>query len=114
MKTYYVANERITRTHKRLAFEGGSEQIRYDYSGFAEDNGTISAVTISVESGDSSISAESLAANVKSFTVTSSNAGKSLLKLTATAGANIDVQWLEIWVKSLTTEAVSDYGLVST
>lgn len=111
MKTYYVTNERTAQRLQRLAYKGGAEQIRMDYSSWAEDNGAVTGVTITVEYGDAAVSSESLAANIKSFYVTTNNPGKSLLKMVATDGTDKDVQWLEIWVKDLTSQSVNDYGL---
>ena len=113
MKTYYITNERTRERNRRLAFVGGAEQVRIDYSSWVEDNGALSTVVAAVSYGDAAISAESLTASVKSMTITASTSGKSLIKLTATAGANIDVSWLEIAGKDLSLEFNDDYGMAA-
>lgn len=113
MKTYYVTNERSTQRQRHLAFAGGAEQIRIDYSSWAEDNGTVTGATVTLEYGDAAISAEALAANVKSFLVTTTNPGKSLLKIVATDGTDKDVQWIEVWAKDPASAGIDDYGLGS-
>lgn len=113
MKYYFVTNLRRAQKSLRLAFVGGAEQVQVDYTGFAETNGTVTAVTVSVEYGDAAISAESLTSNVKSFLVTTANAGKSLLKLTATSGTDLDVRWIEVWAKDPALAFTDDYGMAA-
>ena len=60
MKQYFVTNTRRSQRATRLAFAGGAEQIQVDYTGWAETNGNVTGVTVSVEYGDAAISAESL------------------------------------------------------
>lgn len=91
-------------------FKGGAETIKFDYSPWAEDNATVTGVTVTVEAGDAGISNESLTSNVKSMLVTTSNEGWSLLKLVGTDGTNKDVQYLEIVSKDPERQ-ISDYGL---
>lgn len=111
MKTYYVTPTRVRRCNHRLAFESGAETINFDYSSWAQVNGTVTTVAVTVESGEAAVSNESLTSNVKSFVVTTSQTGKSLIKLAATAGNNIDVQWLEVAAKDINYPA-DDYGMV--
>lgn len=113
MKKYYVTNTRTTQRNKRVMFEGGAENIQYDYTSWAEDNGDTTSVTVTVEYGDAAISGESLTSNVKSMLVTTSNTGKSLIKLVATDGTDKDVQWLEIYAKPMNVTINEDYGVVS-
>lgn len=113
MKTYAITNRRTSQQQHRLAYAGGAELVRVDYSSWAEDNGTVTDVTASVEYGDAAISGESLTANVKSMTITTASAGKSLIKLTATSGTDIDVQWLHIHAKDPAAAVSDDYGLVA-
>lgn len=96
MKTIYITPTRQRERQHRVAFESGVETFNFDYSSWAEDNGTVTDVTISTEFGQASVGNESLASNVKTFTVTTSQTGKTILKLVATAGNNKDVQYLEI------------------
>lgn len=113
MKKYYVTNARRNQKAERLAFAGGAEQIQVDYSVWAEVNGNVTGVTVTVEYGDAAVSAESLTSNVKSFLVTTANSGKSLLKLVATDGTDKDVMWLEIWAKDPALAFSDDYGMAA-
>lgn len=115
MKSYFVTATRTRRTSSRLAFEGGVETINYDYTPWSQDNGTVTAVVVTVETGDAAVANETLASNVKSFTVATSNFGSSLIKLVATtAGNNIDVQFLRVVAKDPQLLALNDYGLFQT
>lgn len=91
-------------------FKGGAETIQFDYFPWAEDNGTVTGVTVTVEAGDAGVSNESLTDDVKSMLVTTNNEGWSLLKLVATDGTNKDVQYLEISSKD-PERHISDYGM---
>lgn len=110
MKTYYVPAQRVTRMQQRVFFEGGAETIRFDYSGWADDNGTVTSVTWTLDSGDAAISSESLSSNVASALITTSSEGRSLIKIAATDGTNIDIQWLDISSKDMMLQS-DDYGL---
>ena len=98
--------------NKRLEFKGGSELIKFSYAQYAEENGDITTATWSVEYGDATIASESLNSNVAQAQVTATNAGNSLIKLTVSDGTNINVQWLNIHVKDITSSFVDDYGLL--
>lgn len=111
MKTFYITARRARRKHERLELKGNAETIRFDWSSWAEDNGvTLTGVTWSVESGNAAVSSTSLASNVATGTITVSETGRSLIKLTATDGTLIDVQYLEIkgWEPN---RYVDDYGM---
>jgi hypothetical protein len=110
METYYVTNERNRDYITKEAYKGGAEQIQYDYSSWAEDNGTLTSVTVTVESGDATISSESLASNVKTFLLTTSQIGHSTIKLVATDGTDKDVQYLNIITRDPMNYA-HDYGM---
>ncbi len=95
---------------RQLAFSKGQAQtITVDYSPWAEDFGTVTAVVVSVKSGDVAISSESLSSNVKTFVITTSNAGQSMVKLAATAGNNIHVLHIRIMVRDPDV-VTNDYG----
>lgn len=110
MKTFYITPVRQRERQHRVAFESGVETIKYDYSAWAEDNGTVTDVTISTEFGQASVGNESLASNVKTFTVTTAETGRTVLKLVATAGNNKDVQYLEVRSKKPYDDHIVEEG----
>ena len=83
--------------------------MRLDYTAWAEDNGAPSTVTVSVESGGATVANETLSSSIKTFVITTADTGRSMLKITATAGNNIDVQFLEVMALDA-DKLVDDYG----
>tara|TARA_R110000823_G_scaffold120005_1_gene244690 strand:- start:147 stop:494 length:348 start_codon:yes stop_codon:yes gene_type:complete len=112
-KTYYVTPTRARERNRRLAFEGGAETVTFDYTSWAEDNGTVTGVTVTVETGNAAISGEALASNVKTMVITTTNSGRSLIKLAATDGTNTDIQWLEVYAKDINIAYDTDYGMTT-
>lgn len=106
-----------TRTHNRrqqlrklLTFKGGVETVTIDYSPWSDSYGDVTAVTASIESGQASIGNELLSSNVKTMTITTSETGSSMIKLSATAENNVDVMYLYIFAKD-PQNYTEDYGL---
>lgn len=93
-----------------LTFEGAVEKVTVDYSPWVEDNATVTAVTVTVESGDASVGGASLASNVWTGYITTTNQGASLIKLKATAGSITHVTHLEVRAKDPEYPS-QDYGL---
>lgn len=110
MNFYITANRRI-QLRNILSYKGKTETHTIDFSPWADDYGTVSSVTGSVESGQATIGNESLTSNVKTFTLTTSEEGSSLLKFTATAGNNIEPVYFKVLSKDpqIITE---DYGFI--
>ena len=99
-------------TRQLFAFIGEANTIEYDFAPWEADNGSVSAVTWSTELGQAAISNESLASSIASATITTSQEGKSLIKITATAGNNTFVTYLHVMSKDPknTYNDVSDYN----
>ena len=89
--------------------KGQAQTITFDYSPWAEDFGTVTAVTVAVKSGDVSIGTESIASSKKTFVITASNAGQNMIKLTSTAGNNTHVMHLRVMVRDPDI-ITNDYG----
>lgn len=93
-----------------LTFKDAVEKVTVDYAPWADDNAAVTAVTVTVASGDASVGSTSLAANVWTAYITTSNQGASLIQLKATAGSSTHVTHIE--VRSKDPEYPSqDYGL---
>lgn len=106
---YIRTNNKRQQIWKALSFKGQTETFTIDYSPWS-DNGTVTTVTVSLESGQASVGNESLTSNVKSLTITTAETGSSMIKLTATAGNNIDVSYLYIFSKD-PIAFTEDYGI---
>lgn len=106
------------RTHNRrqqvwnmLGFEDGSETVSIDYSPWSDDNGNVTACVVTVKTGTATVSNESLAGNTKTFTISNTQIGSSMIQLKATAGNNIDISHIRIMSKDPET-ITNDYGMI--
>lgn len=106
---FVVRSQRLNPVRRLMFIKGESRTITVDYSPWAEDNGTITAVVAAVKSGDVSIANEALASNIKTLVITATSAGPNMISLTATAGNNVQLTHLRIMVRDpdVITE---DYG----
>lgn len=93
-----------------LAFKPGAETVKFDFSPWAEDNGSVSAVTWTVKSGQAAIANKTLASNVAQAVITTSESGGSLIQIKATAGNNVYITHLDILAKD-PYRITDDYGL---
>ena len=110
MKSFVVrANDPIQVRHQ-LGFKDGIETVSVDFSPWAEDNGTVSAVTWTLESGSAGISGENLASNVATAQITTSDTGGSMIKLKATGTNDTKVIYFRVYAKD-PHQYSDDYGL---
>lgn len=110
MRNYIITANRRRQIERLLAFEAGAESVKFDFSPWADDNGTVTAVTWSIRSGQAAVSGETLAANVASALITTSEQGPSLIRVVATAGGNKYVAHIEVRAKDPEFPS-QDYGL---
>lgn len=109
---YVIRANRQVQLRKMLAFKGGVETVTFDYSPWADDFGAVTSVTAAVKSGQAAIGNESLTSNVKTLTITTSESGASMIKLTSGgAGNNVNIAYLYVYAKD-PTAVTDDYGLV--
>lgn len=108
---YIITANRRIQVRNLLSYKGETQTHTIDFNPWSDDNGTVSAVTGSVESGQASIGNESLTSNVKTFTLTTSEVGSSMLKFTATAGNNIQPVYIRVLTKD-PQETTEDYGFI--
>jgi hypothetical protein len=99
MKAYVVKANRTQQTRQLFAFIGESQAVQYDFKPWEADNGEVTAVTWTTETGQAGITNKDLTSSIASATITTSQEGKSLIKLTATAGNNTFVTYLEVKAK---------------
>ena len=96
-------------TRQLFAFIGESQKVEYDFAPWEEDNGSVALTSVdwSTETGQAAITnikpsnaVEELAnPGIASATITTSQEGKSLIKITATAGNNVFVTYLKVLSK---------------
>lgn len=110
--TFVVRSARLNPIRLISAIKGESITVDIDYSPWAEDNGSVSAVVAAVKSGDVSIGNEVLASNVKTIIITASSVGQNMVTLTATAGNNVHLLHIRIMVRDPGV-VTSDYGFFS-
>ncbi len=99
MISYTVKSNRSQQIRKIVAFKGEAQTIKYDFSPWETDNGTVTSVVWSKLRGQAAVSNESLSSSVSSATITTPESGSSMIKITATAGNNIFVTHLRVLTK---------------
>ena len=113
MTTFYVTEKNRQQPRQLTQFRGDVKAHSIDFSPWAEDNGTVTAVTWTVESGEGSIGGEALSSNVASIRLTTSEAGMSMIKASATEGTHTEVVYIKIRCRDPhALSAVPDYGLL--
>lgn len=101
---------RTQQVYNDVAFKDGTQTHTIDYNPWSDDNGSVTDVTMTLKAGQATIGNESLSANVKTFTVTTSTVGRSIIQAKATAGNNIDIITINILTKDPLSDPI-DYGL---
>ena len=113
MADYYVMAETRSQVRRRLAMKGDVKKISVDFSSWVDDNGTVTSVTWTTESGQASIGTKTLSSNVASAILTTSEAGGSMLKITATDGTHTEALYIRVLTKDpQAVTAIPDYGLL--
>ncbi len=110
MQTYVITANRNRQIEHLLSYEDQAETVKFDFDPWSDDNGAVSAVIWTVESGDAAISNTSLASNIAQSVITTSQIGASLIKIEATAGNNKYIAWLRVKAKDVQLPQ-EDYGL---
>lgn len=109
MKKFVIRANDPIQVRCQLAMKDGVETVQFDFSPWAEDNGNVSAVTWTVESGNAGVSGEALASNVASAQITTSNQGGSMIRLKAVGTTDTKVINLRVYAKD-PRQAADDYG----
>lgn len=110
MKSYVVKSNRNQQVRSLLAFKGESQVVKYDFLPWEEDNGSVTSVDWAVKSGSAGITNEALSSSVASALITTSDAGSSLITITATSGSNVLVTTLRVVSKD-PEYRINDYGI---
>mgnify|MGYP003628143495 FL=1 len=116
MKTFYILDENRIQNRHFLQYKGEVKAIACDFQSWAEDNGTVTGITWSVENGDASISNVAMvsSSNVGSANITTSEAGNSMIKALATDGTNKRAVYFQVKARDPQIySAIPDYGLAT-
>lgn len=108
---FVISSENNVQKFHDVTFKGGAVKYSFDFSPWADDNATVTAVTWTVKAGSATISGDALASNVATALVTFGNVGSTLIQVKATTTSNgIYVAYLDVLAKDPQT-GTSDYGL---
>lgn len=111
MRRIYVTANRAQLVHNFIMMEGDAEKFILDYNPWSDDNAAVTSVTVTVKSGQATISGESLASNVKNMVVTTPSSGKTLIKVSATDGTHRNMIFIKLLIKDPEIVYYEDYGL---
>ena len=109
MNTYTIRANRKQHERQLLTYIGEANTVQIDFAPWESDNGSVTSVDWATKSGQAGITNESLSSSIASALITTSQEGRSLIKVTATAGNNIFVLWLDVKSKDLQSYQPSDY-----
>jgi hypothetical protein len=109
---YYIGSERPQILSPILAMKGDIQTIELDFSVWAEDNSAVTSVTWTTESGQAAISSASVASSVATATLTTSEAGTSMVKAVATNGSKSIAAYLRVVTKDPQACVTTDYGML--
>lgn len=110
VRLYYATARRVRGANRFVAYKGGMELIKFDWTAWAAENGALSSVVWLVEHGDITVSSETLTSSVAQAKLAFNEIGSGLIKLTATSTGGVDIQYLQIMTKRIGAFA-DDYGL---
>ena len=109
MADFYLLDNPAQQTLQRIQFKGDVKSLDVDCSPWADDNGTVTTATWSVESGSASIGTEALASNVASMLLTTSVADSGVIKLVVTDGTHSEALYINYIVKDPQAYPTDDY-----
>lgn len=112
MPTFYITTENNNEIFRDVTFKDSALTYTFDFSPWAEENGTITTVTWTVKSGQATVSGTGLTNNVATGVITFSQAGGSLIQIKATNGTETYVAHLDVLAKD-PQRGTDDYGVCS-
>ena len=110
MADFYILDKTRQQVRQLLQFKGDVKALSVDFSPWADDNSAVTTATWTVESGQATISAQSLSANIAIALVTTSTAGSSMIKILATDGTRSEAVYIKVKCKDPHTVTSDDYG----
>lgn len=109
---FVVVSENNPQKFRDIAFKDGATQYSFNFAPWQDDNGTITAVTWTVKSGQATVSADTLTSGVATALVTFGQAGSNLIQIKATTAANgIYIAYLDVLAQD-PQSGTNDYGII--
>lgn len=109
MTTYYIRQNDRQQVRTLRTAKGSVEPVTLDFSPWAEDNGNVTTVTWTVDSGNAAVSGEALTSNVASAVVTTADAGQSMLIVKGTGATHAKPIYVRVVARDPGV-LVYDYG----
>ena len=109
MANYTITDETRQPVKQLLTMKGDARTVTVNCAPWSDDNSAVTTATWSVESGQATISSESLASNVATAIITTATEGTSMLKLKITDGTNTKSIYIRSVCKDPKAEPISDY-----
>lgn len=111
-KTFYVSPGRTNQRRQHdLVSIGDKLSYSVDFKAWAEQNAAVTTVTWTVESGNASVSGQSVSSSVATATIDFADAGRSLISVRGeTAGGLKKTMWLDFMAAD-EENPTDDYGL---
>lgn len=113
MPTFHIAEGTRQQVRRLLLFKGDVKSLSVDLSPWADDNGTVTTATWTVESGQAILSNKTLTSNVAACLVTTTEADSGMIKLVATDGTHSEAIYIRYVTKDPQAVATDDYGFMT-
>lgn len=96
---FYVTSQKSPERFDDYGFIDSKTEYKFDFSQWAEEFGTVTTVTWTVQSGQAIISGQALASNIATALITMSQPGNNLIQVKATNGTETVIANLYLAVK---------------
>lgn len=110
MRYYIRANDRL-QMRAMKAVKGQTQPVVVDFSAIADDIGALTGATWTVQSGNATISGESLTSNVASANITTADAGDSMIEVKGTNATYAEPIRIRVLAKDPHSVMAWDYGV---
>ena len=111
MKKYAVPQNRKLQQRGLLAFKNEAQKVQFDFAPWETENGTITSVTWTVETGQATVTSESLASSKASAIISTPEYGRSSITIKATSDTGlVMVTTLNVTAKDMASCGYNDYS----
>lgn len=110
MTDFVIDSQTRQQVLRILQFAGDVVTHRLDFNPWADDNGTVTSVTWTVESGSASIAGSALSSNTASTRVTTTDADSGIIKAVATDGTRSKAIYIYYVCKDPSATTIIDYS----